>query len=178
MLGRRTAAEEVARGVLLVLVGITVITTPPGFFTLALRIVGAVALVDGVLAFVGLFRERAGDEARQWTLALEGVAGVGAGVLVLSWPSTTAFFLLMTLGIWAFVTGAAELFSAVAETSTRAESILRVLRAVLGIAFGLVMLAHPAATAATLVIVVGCYALAMGLLQIAATVVAHRLPTT
>jgi uncharacterized membrane protein HdeD (DUF308 family) len=75
------------------------------------------------------------------------------------------------------MTGAAELFSAVAEVSTPTQRILRVLRAVLGIAFGLVMLAHPAATAATMVVVVGSYMLAMGLLQITATVVARRLPT-
>lgn len=177
MVRQRTSAVELTRGVVLVLLGATVLTVPAGFLTLALRLLGGVALVDGALAFLGLFRERTSDESRQWTLALEGVAGVGAGLLTLWWPSITAFVLLTILGIWAFLTGAAELFTAFGESSSGGHRALRVLRAVLGIAFGLLLLAHPAATAATMVIVVGCYAVAMGVTQIGAALVSRRLST-
>src|SRR5262249_45101345 len=118
MVRERTPSEELVRGVVLVLFGVIVLTVPAGFMTLVLKILGMVALIDGALAFVGMFRQRAHGQSL-WALAVEGIAGVGGGLLTLWWPALTAFVLLTILGVWAFVTGGAEFFSALGEETTR-----------------------------------------------------------
>jgi uncharacterized membrane protein HdeD (DUF308 family) len=174
MLRERTPTEELVRGVVLVLFGVIVLTVPSGFLTLVLRILGVVALIDGALAFVGLFRERASGQS-QWALAVEGIAGVGGGLLTLWWPSLTAFVLLTILGVWAFVTGGAQLFEALGEEGTRTRKALGVLRGVIGVLFGLLLLSHPIATGVTMIIVVGCYGIVMGVAQIGSAMATRRL---
>jgi uncharacterized membrane protein HdeD (DUF308 family) len=175
MVREGTPSEELVRGIVMVLFGVLVLTVPAGFMTLVLRILGVVALIDGALAFVGLFRERASGQS-QWALAVEGIAGVGAGLLTLWWPSLTAFVLLTILGVWAFVTGGAEFFSALGEEASRGRKVLGVLRGLLGVAFGVLLMSHPVTTGATIVIVVGCYGIVMGVAQIGAALARRRLP--
>jgi uncharacterized membrane protein HdeD (DUF308 family) len=173
----RAFPQELARGVVFVLFGALALTIPTGFLTLVLRMFGMVALLDGILAFAGLFRQRGTAGPGEWTLAMEGISGVGAGLLTVLWPALTAFVLLTIIGIWSFVTGAAELFPALDERSSRIYKAFRVLRAVLGIAIGVLLLAHPIVSARTLIVVVGWYAIAMGAAQIATALTTRRLPT-
>jgi uncharacterized membrane protein HdeD (DUF308 family) len=172
----RAFPQELARGVVLVLFGALALTIPGGFLTLVLRMFGMVALLDGVLAFAGLFRQRGTAGPAEWTLAMEGISGVGAGLLTILWPALTAFVLLTIVGIWAFLTGAAELFPALGEPASPIYKAFRLLRAVLGVAFGVLLLAHPVVTSATMIIVVGCYAISMGAAQIMTALVTRRLP--
>jgi uncharacterized membrane protein HdeD (DUF308 family) len=176
MLTERTRSEELVRGVVLVLFGVIVLTVPAGFFTLVLRMLGVVAIIDGALAFVELFRERASGQSH-WALVVQGIAGVGGGLITLWWPSLTAFVLLTVLGVWAFVTGGTQFFEALgAEEASTGRKVLGVLRGVVGIAFGLLLLAHPAATGVTMIVVVGFYGIVMGAAQIVSSLVKRRLP--
>jgi len=61
------------------------------------------------------------------------------------------------------------------EAPSGSHKALRLIRAVLGIAFGLLLLSHPVVTAAVMVVVLGCYAIGMGVTQIGAALLPRRL---
>jgi uncharacterized membrane protein HdeD (DUF308 family) len=73
---------------------------------------GAFAFADGLLAIVSAIRRR-GDHDRWWVLVLEGLVGIGAGVVTLFWPGITALALLYVIAAWALVTGGLEIAAAI-----------------------------------------------------------------
>jgi len=174
-MARSTGSEELARGAVLVLFGVTVLVVPSGFLSVVLRVFGLVALVDGALAFVGLHRSTAETGRSNWRLGVEAIAGIAAGGMTVLWPGITAFVLYTILGAWMFLTGAAEFISALGGRSEGGGKALGVLRGVLGLGFGLLLLAHPITSAATPVGAIGFYAVAAGVTTIAAGVSSRRL---
>ena len=67
---------------------------------------GAYALVDGVFAIVGAIR--GGGSEPWWLLVLEGLVGIGIGVLTLFAPGVTALALLFYIAIWAIATASSR----------------------------------------------------------------------
>lgn len=103
----------ILRGVAALLFGLMALIWP-GITVLALVVLfGAYALVDGVItlgtAIVGN-RERAGSRA--W-LIVQGIAGIGIGVLTFVWPDVTALAPLWLIAIWAVLTGTLAILAAV-----------------------------------------------------------------
>src|SRR4051812_19211382 len=80
----------ILRGVLSILFGVLAFAWPgPGLLAIAL-LFGAYALVDGVCA-IGTAFERG---RKGWALpALEGAAGIAAGILTVIWPAITVLVL-------------------------------------------------------------------------------------
>src|SRR6202011_3389784 len=104
------------------------------------------AVIDGVTnLMIGLTR-RAGHGS-PWLHPLQGVVGIGAGVLTFIWPGVTALVLILFIGAWAMVTGALEVTAAIKLRREIHGEWLLALSGLLSIAFGLLVLVFPFAGA-------------------------------
>ncbi|QEG28785.1 hypothetical protein GobsT_35720 [Gemmata obscuriglobus] len=120
------------------------------------------AFLDGAVAIAAAV---AGHErgARWWSLALEGVVGVAAGVLTVVWPEVTGVVLLYLIGFWAVFTGVLEIVAAVHLRKEIEGEWALGLAGALSIALGLGVIFVPAAGALVVAWLVGTYAMLFGI---------------
>src|SRR5260370_21723553 len=100
------------RGVLAILLGVAVVVLPGVTLAVLVALLGACALVDGVLAIIAGVRAAERHE-RWWSAVLKGLAGIAAGVVAFVQPALTALALLYLIGGWGIVTGILEIVAAV-----------------------------------------------------------------
>lgn len=160
------------RGGAAVLFGLLALIWPHITVLALVLLFGAYALVDGVLASYAALTGRRGAEGRRGWLALEGVAGVLAGIGAVVWPGITALALLYLIAAWALVTGVAEIAAAIRLRREMKGEWLLALSGVLSIVFGLLAVVFPAAGALAVVWLIGAYAIVFG---VALLVLAFRL---
>ena len=163
-----------ARGILLVLLGIFAVLAP-GFalFTFAL-VFAAFSFIDGILALLSGLR-RAHDGRRWGAMVLSGVAGVAIGVLFVLFPrvSTLTYALLIVWLVvaWAVLTGAFEISAAIRlRREIEGEWLLALsgtLSVLLGIALLWLLSTNPAATLLSVAWLIAIYAFAAGVALIA-----------
>jgi uncharacterized membrane protein HdeD (DUF308 family) len=136
----------------------------PGLSLLALVLLfGAYAFADGVLALITAVRRRGASEP-WWLLLLEGIAGIGAGVLTLLWPGISALVLLYLIAMWAIVTGGLEIAAAIRLRKMITDEWLLALSGVLSVVFGVLVMLYPGAGALALVLWIGAYSFVFGIL--------------
>jgi uncharacterized membrane protein HdeD (DUF308 family) len=124
---------------------------------------GAYALVDGIFAIVAAFRLRHTDE-RWWPLVFEGVFGIIAGFLAITWPGLTALTLITLVAVWAIFTGVLGLVAAARLRRHLSNEWLPVLSSIASIALGVLLILAPGAGLRVWVWMIGAYALLFGVL--------------
>jgi uncharacterized membrane protein HdeD (DUF308 family) len=164
------------RGLLALLLGIVAFISPGRTIAALVLVFGAYAVVDGVLAvIVGIQQYR--DNARWWTMLVQGIAGIVLGVLTWVWPGTTATVLLAFIATWAILTGVLELAAAVwLRTLIEGEWRL-ILAGAASVLFGVLLILQPAAAVA-IVWLIGAYAIACGVLSTLLALELRRLGQT
>jgi uncharacterized membrane protein HdeD (DUF308 family) len=151
------------RGAAAILFGLLAFILPGATLTVLVLLWGAYALVDGVLALLSAFRT---EQDHRWGLLLEGVVGVGAGIVTFLWPDLTALVLLYIIAAWALLTGILELISAVRLRKVIHNELWLVVSGIVSVLFGLVLLAAPGAGALAVVWLIGAYAIVFGILLV------------
>ena len=153
------------RGAVATLFGVCALIWPGITLAMLVLLWGAFALADGVVALVTAFRVH--DAGRPfWSLAIEGVLGVGAGILTFMWPGITAFALLVVIATWAILMGIFQIIAAVRLRKEIENEWLLGLSGGLSVVFGMLLLTQPAAGALALVWTIGGYAIFFGILLI------------
>jgi uncharacterized membrane protein HdeD (DUF308 family) len=139
----------------------------PGISLLTLVLVfGAYAFADGVLCIVIAIRRQRGRDP-WWVLLLEGLAGVGAGIVTLFFPRLTALALLFLIAAWAVVTGVLEIALAIRLRKVISGEWLLALTGLASLALGVVLMLFPGPGVIALVLWTGGYAIVFGTLLIA-----------
>jgi uncharacterized membrane protein HdeD (DUF308 family) len=151
------------RGIMGIIFGVITFFEPGISLAALVLLFGAYAFVDGIFAIVSAIRRRTGSEP-WWLLLLEGIAGIGAGVVTLLWPGLTAIALLYVIAAWALVTGAFEIAAAIRLRKIIDHEWLLVLSGVASIALGVLLMLFPGPGALTLVIWIGAGALVSGVM--------------
>jgi uncharacterized membrane protein HdeD (DUF308 family) len=95
---------------------------------------------------------------------MQGIVGIGAGVVTLLWPGITALALLFVIAAWALVGGALQLAAAIRLRKVISGEWLLALSGVLSIALGVLLVLFPGPGALALVIWIGAYAFVFGIL--------------
>jgi uncharacterized membrane protein HdeD (DUF308 family) len=108
----------------------------------------------------------------RWALGLHGLASVAVGVMILAWPGISVYSLTIVFGAYTLGTGIVE-FGTAFTAQAREERGWLILRGLLGITVGVLVFAWPGISALALLYVIGAYALALGILVVAAS---FRLP--
>jgi uncharacterized membrane protein HdeD (DUF308 family) len=128
---------------------------------------GAYVLVDGILAIIAALSKRQGSGLPWWTLLLEGLLGIAAGIVAFVWPGITALFLLFVIASWAIVTGVFEVIAAIKLRKEIEGELWLALSGILSIIFGVLLFVRPGAGALTVVWLIGAYAIFFGILLLA-----------
>jgi uncharacterized membrane protein HdeD (DUF308 family) len=161
------------RGIFAIAFGVLAFVWPGITLASLVLLFGAWALVDGVFSIVGAIR--GGGSEPWWLLLLEGLVGVGIGVLTVFAPGVTALALLFYIAIWAIATGVLEIAAAIALRKEIEGEWLLGLGGLASVAFGAMLVARPGAGALAVLWLIGAYALVFGALLVLLGLRARRL---
>ena len=148
------------RGVAGVLFGVLAFMWPAITLVALVLVFGGYALVDGLLALAAATRQEAREHA--WTLAVEGLLGVGVGLAAFLATGMTALFLANLIAFWAIFTGVLELILAVRLRRVIPGELLLAFSGAVSILLGFVILTRPVASAFVIVVLLGSYAFCFG----------------
>jgi uncharacterized membrane protein HdeD (DUF308 family) len=105
-----------------------------------------------------------------WVVLLRGLAAIAFAILAFVWPGITLASLILLFGAFALVDGIFSLIGAIAGRREDEAWWIGVLRGVIGIGIGVLTFVNPAITALALVLYIAAWALASGILEIAAAI--------
>ncbi|MBO0755478.1 MAG: HdeD family acid-resistance protein [Bradyrhizobiaceae bacterium] len=106
---------------------------------------------------------------RWWLILLRGLVAIVFGILAFAWPGLTLLTLVLLYGAFAFADGVVALAAAVTGRGS-APTWWLVLVGILGIAAGIVSFMLPGMTALILILLIGAWAIAHGIIEIAAAI--------
>jgi uncharacterized membrane protein HdeD (DUF308 family) len=104
----------------------------------------------------------------RWMLGLHGLASVVFGVMILAWPGISVYALTIVFGAYTLATGIVE-FGTAFTSQGKEERGWLILRGLLGITIGVLVFAWPDISSLALLYVIGVYAVALGILAVAAS---------
>jgi uncharacterized membrane protein HdeD (DUF308 family) len=104
---------------------------------------------------------------RWWLILLRGVVAIVFGILAFAWPGLTLLTLVLLYGAFAFADGLIALATAVTGRGS-APTWWLVPVGILGIAAGILSFMFPGMTALILILLIGAWAIAHGIIEIAA----------
>lgn len=108
-----------------------------------------------------------------WIFAIiRGVLGILFGLIALFAPIATALVLAIVIGIYAIIDGVFDIVEAIRHRGS-SSMVFRIVLGVVSILFGIVVLIWPGMSLGILVIMVGIWAIIIGVLQIVSSV-GHR----
>jgi uncharacterized membrane protein HdeD (DUF308 family) len=155
----------VLRGMVSILFAILAFANPADTFTALILVLGVFLLVDGGMALYLGARMR-GEDKDWWIVLLEGLLGVGLGVLTLVNPDITAAGIVLFVALWCLITGVFEISTAIRLREEIDNEWLLGLAGVISIGLGILMLVNPNAGAFSIVFWIGIYAAFFGLLLV------------
>jgi uncharacterized membrane protein HdeD (DUF308 family) len=182
---------QLARGVLALVLGVTITLTLDHSPVFGLVTFGAFALLVGVVLVVAALRSAYAGRMRTAFL-VQGLATAVAGIVALAVPTGGVAFLAIVVGVWAIVTGLLEGASGVLTRAVAPLSRDWIITGVLTLALGLVAVLLPPdfvqafsgergnsgtlTSSVILIGVIGAWAILVGVLQVisAITVRADR----
>ena len=152
------------RGLLSIAFGILAFAWPGLTLASLVLLFGAFAFADGVFALVAALR---GGHRPWWLLLLEGVVGIGVGIVTIVSPGITALALLFYIAFWAIAQGVLEIAGAVALRKEIEHEWLLGLSGLASVAFGILVMVYPTSGAFAIGVLVGAYAILFGIMFIA-----------
>lgn len=161
----------IVRGVLAIILGIVALVWPMATLVALVLMWGIYAIADGVFALIGGFGPGLPGWQRIMVLAFAAIS-LMAGFFAIARPITGAVVLTWALGLWLVVRGAFDLVSAFQQTLP-APRWLVVTSGLLTLVAGLLVMANPGEATVALGWWLGFFALAWGVLMVAAGVAAR-----
>src|SRR5258707_1554929 len=132
----------------------------PGITLVVLVVMfGAYARVDGIVTGVMAIRNRK-EQSNWWMWLLLGLVSIAAGVVTFVYPGITAISLFYVIVAWAITSGVLEVILAIELRKAIQGEWLLVLDGILSVAFGILLVARPAAGALAVLWLIGIYAIA------------------
>ncbi len=142
--------------------GILAITLPGITLATLIILFGAYAFVDGIFAVIHALG--GGDESESvWLLLLEGLLGIGVGLITFFEPRLTAIALLFYIAAWNLATGVLEIAAAFRLRKQVSGEFWLLVGGLASIIFAIILMTHPGAGALALIWVIGIYALLFGI---------------
>ncbi len=152
------------RGVVAIIFGLVAWVWPDLTIGALILVFAAYALVDGGFALVSAVRR--GGRGRWLPPLIEGIVGIGAGIIAIVWPGLTALALLYVIAAWAIVTGVIEIVAAIELRREIENELLLGLAGLASVVFGVLLILFPGEGALALVWVIAAYAILFGALLI------------
>ncbi len=103
-----------------------------------------------------------------WLVVLRGIFAIIFGILALVWPGVTLLVLIIFFGAYSLVDGVAGVIRAISARRSLPRWWLVLLSGLAGIAVGVITFAWPGITAFALLILIGVWAIVLGIFEIGA----------
>jgi uncharacterized membrane protein HdeD (DUF308 family) len=155
----------VLRGVIAILFGVLAFILPGITLAALVLLFGVYVLADGIFAIVlaiGGWKER--DD--RWLLLLEGILGVGIGVMTFLAPEITSVGLLLFIAAWSLATGILKIEAAIRLRRHIEGEWWLVLSGVASILFAGILMWNPVAGALGLLWFIASFVIAFGVVLI------------
>jgi uncharacterized membrane protein HdeD (DUF308 family) len=149
------------RGVAAILFGIGTLVWPGVTLWVLVLMWGVYAIVDGVAALAAAIIGRRVLPHRGW-LAFTGVVSIAAGIAAFVWPGITALALLYLIAAWAFVTGVAQISTAISMRKEITDEWVLGIAGVLSVVLSVLLVIAPGAGALAITWAIGWYAVVYG----------------
>lgn len=153
------------RGLAAVVFGILAVSMPGLTLFMLVITFGIYTIFDGVLEIWNGFTNRAQHD-RWWVDVLIGLAGVIAGILIMSLPGVTARVAIYFIAAWMLVTGVLQIITAIRVRKEVSNEWLMILSGALSALLGVYFFAFPGGGAVSLVWVIGIYAILFGIMLV------------
>lgn len=161
--------ELAIRGLVAILFGLVAIFWPGITLGVILWIFGIFVLVYGIFSVAGSFAMRH-DNKDWWIVLVSGIFGIIIGIIALAAFEIFAISVLLLIGIWAIVGGILEIAAAgKSPPGTQGKGLLYA-AGIISIIFGLVMVIWPYITGMAVFIVLGIFAILLGILLLVGAV--------
>jgi uncharacterized membrane protein HdeD (DUF308 family) len=95
-------------------------------------------------------------------LLLEGLVGIGAGIITFLLPTAATLALIYLISIWAIVTGVLEIIAAIGLRKEIQGEWLLGISGIVSLILGVLLLIFPAAGEVTIIWLIGVYAILFG----------------
>lgn len=171
--GDRVITRETAKhwwtfvlsGVLALIFGIMAWSWPGLTGATLIWMAGFWLIFDGAFRMAGaVFNKSRMDSI--WPVLLMGLAGIFAGVFILSYPGFTVVWLMVTIGIYAIVSGVSGVYHAIKLRKEIDNEWSLAFFGLVSVIFGLMMIAFPGKGALSLIWVIAIYAIIIGVTEI------------
>ena len=154
-------------GAAAVLFGLLTLVWPDVTLWALVLLFGAWSLVDGVFRLAAVATGAPGAREQRTALILQGILGIGVGIVTFIWPDMTALALLFVIAAWAFLIGAFEIAAAIQLRKEIDNEWLLGLMGALAIIFAITLVITPGAGALAITWLIGWFALLSGTLRLA-----------
>ena len=151
----------VLRGVLAILFGLFCLFFPPVAILGLATLFGFWLILDGISGVSAAWSAR--SHRNWWLSLLEGFAGLVAGVLAILWPVITAVILTLLVGLWAILTGAFEIWTAIRLREQIRGELFLAIAGVISILFGLYVVIFPGNGILSVLWLIALFAFAFGI---------------
>ena len=128
---------------------------------------GVFALLDGIFAIVAALRFAHPDTGGWWAFLVQGILGVGVGVVTFFQPYIVWLALGYLVAFWAIVTGVFGIAAAVRMRRDVPGEIFLIITGLLSIAAGIYLALNPVFATIAWTLVIAIYAFVGGIAQIA-----------
>jgi len=153
------------RGLISIAFGVLVWLQPGISIAALVLMFGAYSMADGILGVWTAVAER--KEREHWVvLLLQGLLGVGVGLLTFLVPGITTLGLLFYIAIWATATGVLEIVAAIRLRKEIEGEWLLILSGLASVVFGVVLMAQPGLGALAVLWLIATYAIVFGVLLV------------
>jgi uncharacterized membrane protein HdeD (DUF308 family) len=153
----------VVRGVMAIALGVFAFVWPQETIAALVLVFGAIALVDGTFAVVASIGGH-GLTPYWWVLLLQGLLGIGVGIVTLFNPAITAVALLIYIAVWAIGMGVLQVIAAVRLRHDISGEWWLALGGIAGVVFGILLMRNPAEGALAVLWLIGSFALIWGVM--------------
>ncbi|MBB1636336.1 HdeD family acid-resistance protein [Cupriavidus sp. UME77] len=154
------------RGILAVLFGICAFFAPIATLAALVLLFGAFAAADGVSALLMAISGSQREASDRGILALQGLLGLGVGLLTWFSPVVTAFSLLLYIAAWTLATGVLQIVAAIRLRKDIPNEWWLILAGLVSIVFAFLLLWQPLAGALAVLWMIGAWAVVCGILLI------------
>jgi len=138
----------------------------PGISLAALILLfAAYSTADGIFALWVALDGQRGHES-WWLLLLEGLLGIGVGIMTFVAPGVTALAILFYIAIWAVATGVLQIAQAIRLRKEIEGEWVLIVAGLASVAFGVLLMARPGAGALAVLWLIGGYAIVFGIMMV------------
>ena len=161
----------ITRGIVCLIIGILFITMPLAVIDMLCLLLGIFLLINGLGALIKAMKTENGKKM----LLIYGLVCLAAGIIILIKPAFLAGLIVMVFALLVLVTGVNQILAGIKAKDTPGSA--RILAAVTGfisIALGMALLVRPDIGAQVMIMLIGIYFMAFGILAIATGAVIRK----